>query len=533
MVKLNKKLLVDSVFLIILGMATSLSLPPYNYFVINFFTYSLFFIFILKKLNSQKLKKYFFFYGWLFGFGYFVTNLYWISISLTFDQGFKFLIPITIFLIPAFLAIFYGMFTYLFMIIKPNNIVNSLLIFSLIFSIFEFVRGSILTGFPWNLIAYSFLNQLEIISITSLIGTYGFNLFCISLFCSPALLILRGSYKEVIVFILFLVILISFYFYGNFYKKKFYLSNNIKLEYTIRVVGSNISLDRFYKDINPVQVIKELINISDPNLEEKIIFIWPEGIIPGIFQNELIEYKKLFKDKFNTNHLLAIGINSQDATDDSLDYFNTLSVYDNELNLLSSYNKIKLVPFGEFLPFEKFFSRIGLKTVTNNYQSYTKGKIRNIIEIRKENFSLRILPLVCYEIIYSGKIFKKTDFDLIINISEDGWFGKSIGPEQHFAHSIFRSIESGKYIVRAANNGTSAIINPIGKIEKSLNLNKNGYLDFNKRKLIQPTVFSKYGNKIFGFLILLYIFLIFSTSFVFSFNRITTVFKNKIRKAKK
>ncbi len=516
-----------------LGMATSLSLPPFNYFLVNFFTFSLFFIFIIKKLKSQKLKKSFFFYGWLFGFGYFVTNLYWISISLTFDQGFKFLIPITIFLIPAFLAIFYGMVTLSFMVVKPKSIVNSFLIFSLIFAIFEFVRGSILTGFPWNLIVYSFLNQLELISITSVIGTYGFNLFCISLFCSPALLILRRSYQEVIVFIFFLIILILFYFFGSYYKNKFYSLDNIKFDYTIRAVGSNIGLDRFYKDIDSSKVIEELIKISNPNLEEKTIFVWPEGIIPGISQNELIEYKDLFKNKFNNNHILAIGINSQDTIDDSTKYFNSFSVYDNELKLLSSYNKIKLVPFGEFLPFENFLSIIGLKTITNNYQSYTKGKLRNIIEIKKENFSLRILPLVCYEIIYSGKIFKKTDFDLIINISEDGWFGKSIGPKQHFAHSIFRSVESGKYIVRAANNGISAIINPIGEIEKSLNLNEIGYLDFNQIKSIQPTVFSKFGNKVFVLLILLYIFLIFSTSFIFSFNSTITVFKNKLRKAKK
>ena len=222
-----------------------------------------------------------------------------------------------------------------------------------------------------------------------------------------------------------------------------------------------------------------------------------------------------------------MGINSQSVANGYIKYFNTFSVFDNDLNLLSSYNKINLVPFGEFLPFENFLSKIGLKVITNNYQSYTKGDQRNIIEITKDNFLLRILPLICYEIIYSGKIFKENNFDLIINISEDGWFGNSIGPKQHFAHSIFRSIESGKYIVRSANNGTSAIINPIGEIEKSLNLNDNGYIDFHERKIIQPTVFSKFGNKIFGLMILLYIFLIISITFIFSLNRTTTGFKNK------
>jgi apolipoprotein N-acyltransferase len=109
---LIKKNYIEIVFLITLGAASSLSLPPYNYLIINFFTFSAFFIFLFKKSKITQSKKYFFFYGWLFGFGYFLSSLYWISISLTFDQNFKFLIPITIILIPSFLGIFYGLVTF-------------------------------------------------------------------------------------------------------------------------------------------------------------------------------------------------------------------------------------------------------------------------------------------------------------------------------------------------------------------------------------------------------------------------------------
>ena len=125
--------------------------------------------------------------------------------------------------------------------------------------------------------------------------------------------------------------------------------------------------------------------------------------------------------------------------------------------------------------------------------------------------------MICYEVIYSGKIFKNPSFDLIINISEDGWFGESIGPKQHFTHSIFRAIESGKYLIRSANNGIAAIVNPLGIVEQSVEYGKSGYIDFKKVQKIQSTLFSKYGNKIFITLILFYIFII------FSFNR----FKNE------
>jgi apolipoprotein N-acyltransferase len=99
---------------------------------------------------------------------------------------------------------------------------------------------------------------------------------------------------------------------------------------------------------------------------------------------------------------------------------------------------------------------------------------------------------------------------LIVNISEDGWFGKSIGPKQHHNHSIFRAVESGKYVVRSSNNGIASIINPLGIIEQSVNFGQSGYIDLKEINTIQPTIFSIYGNKIFGLLILLYILLIFS-----------------------
>ena len=512
-----KKNYIEIVFLITLGVASSLSLPPYNYLIINFFTFSSFFIFLIKKSKTTKSRKHFFFYGWLFGFGYFLSSLYWISISLTFDQNFKFLIPITIILIPSFLGIFYGLVTFCFIISKPRKIVSSFLIFSLLFGVFEFIRGSILTGFPWNLIAYSFVNHLEILSITSIIGTYGFNLFCISLFTSPAIFILRETKKDIGVCVIFLFLPFLFYLYGSSYKETFNSSDNVSYDYKVRAIGSNISLDRYYSNIDPVSVINDLINISEPERDEKTIFVWPEGILPDISQEELVEFKGSFENTFSKNHLLFVGINNHKTNKEEISYFNSLTIYDHNLEVLNFYNKINLVPFGEFLPFENILKKFGLSVITNNYQSFSKGKDRKILEIKRDDFLLKILPLICYEIIYSGKIFKNPNFDLIVNISEDGWFGKSIGPKQHFAHSILRSVESGKYLLRSANNGIAAIINPLGVIEQKVEFGKSGYVDFKEAKKIKPTLFSKHGNKIFIILILLYIFII------FSFNR----FKNE------
>ena len=511
---MKKKIFTEIIFLAFLGIFTSLSLTPFNFFIINFFTFSLFYLFLNNKLKQNKNKKLFFLYGWTFGFGYFVTNLYWISISLTFDENFKFLIPFTIIFIPSFLALFYGLISYFFIVLKPKNVISSFFIFTLIFGIIEFLRGLVLTGFPWNLIVYSFSDQLEFLSITSIIGTYGLNLFCISLFTSPAIIFLNKSKKSFSVLIFFVITSISFSIYGFSQKDSFYKAENKSYDYKFRIIGSNISLDRFYSNVNPASIIKDLIELSSPNSNEKTIFIWPEGILPDTSQEKLKEYSLLFDQNFNENHLFIVGTNSEFLNNGSVNYFNSLSIYDNELNIIDYYNKINLVPFGEFLPFENILKFIGLKPLTNNYQSFSKGKKREIIEIKNHNLTLKVLPLICYEIIYSGRLFKNSNFDFIINISEDGWFGKSIGPRQHFEHSIFRAVESGKYILRSSNNGITAIINPLGVVEQSVDFGESGYVDLIEMRKIQPTIFSKYGNKIFGLLTLLYILLI------FSFNRI-------------
>ena len=497
-------------YLIFLGIFSAFSLPPYNYYIINFLTFTLFFIFIFKERSTTKDNFFFFKYGWFFGFGYFLSNLYWIYIPLTFDEKFEFLIPIAIIIIPSFLAIFYGLITYFFSIFYSKKVAVSILIFSVLFGIIEILRGSILTGFPWNFVAFSFSKNLYFIQIISIIGTYSFNLLCISIFTSPALLILKNSQKEIILFLFFVLISISIITFGNVKNKNFESLTKTKNNYKIRIVSPNIVIDRFYSLNDEAKIINDLISLSQPDQNENTIFIWPEGVITDTYLNDIKKYEKLFVNNFSEKHLIIFGINS---FKNNL-YFNSLGVFDNHLNLIDSYDKINLVPFGEFLPFEKTLNKLGLRVITNNFGSFTKGEQRKSIGISSNDFKFKILPLICYEIIYSGKLFTSQKFDYIVNVSEDGWFGQSIGREQHFSHSIFRSIESGKYILRSANNGISAIINPIGKVEKYVKLETRGYIDFIETKTLKKTIFSQYGNKIFIFLILLYIFLI------FSFNRI-------------
>ena len=511
---MKKKLLLNCIYLISLGALSSLSLPPYNFFWINFLTFSSFFLILFKNLGKEQNQKIYFFYGWLFGFGYFVSSLYWISISLSFDNNFKFLIPIATILIPSFLALFYGLISLFFLLMNSKKILSSLFLFSLLFGFFEYIRGIILTGFPWNLIVYSLSEKTYLISIVSIIGSYSLNLIVITLFTLPSIFFLKISKKNIFVGLMLFSLVFVFFIFGKSYRENFLKQELIQNPVIIRSINSNIGIEKFYGDYPAETVIKDLIKISDPNKDKKIFFLWPEGIIPNTSNDELYLFKDLFVNNFNENHIIGLGINNEEIKEGEKTYYNSFSIYNNDLNLIQYYNKLNLVPFGEFLPLENITKKIGFKSLTNNYQSYSHGESREVIQINMDSFSFKFIPLICYEIIYSGSITKTNEFDFILNISEDGWFGKSIGPKQHFTHSIFRSIETGKYIIRSANNGITAIINPIGIVEKKLSNGENGYIDFEDRRNIESTIFSMFGNKIFGFVILLYIFLI------ISFNRI-------------
>ena len=480
-----------------LGILSSLSLPPYNYFFLNFLVFP-FLLFILLNTNIR-IKL--FLIGWNFGFGYFLSNLYWITNSLTFDDKFKIIIPFALILVPSFLALFYGLITFLTSFFELKNKISSIFIFSILFGSVELLRGYILGGFPWNLTVFSLTNHLYSIQILSFIGTYSLNLLSITVFLIPSIIFfqLKNAFKTIIILSGLILILINIG-YGKYTLDQFRKKNYDDLDFVIRIVSPNIPIERFLKNQDTKKNIYSLINLSNPEKSKKTVFIFPEGVVNDIYLNDLKLFKEIFEENYEYNHKIIFGINNY--IDGKI--YNSLITIDNKADQLFVYNKNKLVPFGEFLPLENFFKKLGLKKITQGYQSFSPDSKREIFRLNQLTF----LPLICYEIIYSGKLnYNKQNYDFILNISEDGWFGKSAGLEQHLSHSIFRSIEEGKNVIRSTNNGISAFINPKGQIIKKIT--KKGYIENRSFKHVDKTYFASYGNKIFFYFLLFYITLIF------------------------
>ena len=511
---LNNKFFVIFLAPFIVGVVTIFGFSPYNLTFINFFTFSilLFLIFVVKKrtfsiYRKKKSNRYFFYLGISFGFGFFLFGNYWISISLTHDEIFKNLIPFTLILIPLFLSLFFGLAILVVGRFSKKNI-YFVLLFSLVFSIFEYLRGNLLTGFPWNLISYTWSWSIESIQILSLIGSYSLSLISITFFCTPFLFFQNRIIRKNIIFsLVFLLIFIINYLYGSY---KISNSNyNFDNSINVKIISPNFSL-KDYSNNSEFDQLKRLIKISDPEKDKTTLFIWPEGIFYESYLENVVLYKDLFIEKFSENHLIALGINNFVNSDDSNNkkYFNSLVILNHKVEILSVYNKLNLVPFGEFLPFEKTLSKIGLKKITPGYSSFSSGDVRKIINLNNKFNGKSILPLICYEIIYPGKIKKKNQYpDLVINISEDAWFGDSIGPYQHFAKAIYRSVEEGVFIARSANKGVSGFIDPNGRSLKVLDRSESGNIEYKMPQFPGSTLYSNYGNKIFFLIIFLYIFL--------------------------
>ncbi|MFL2890110.1 MAG: apolipoprotein N-acyltransferase [Pelagibacteraceae bacterium] len=493
---LNSRTTIVFIIPFVLGMLSVLSFEPFNLTFVNFIILPFLFLtisYVNKKSKSTYRKRpyyrNFFYVGYLFGIGFFLSGTFWISYSLTFDENFKFLIPFALILFPILLGLFFGFGTLAIgPFIKSNN--SSIFMFCISFSVLDYFRSKILTGFPWNLWAYSWSWWPEVIQILGTIGLFAFNLLTLTVFCFPLLILLNKDKNKLMSLFIIGILFFSNYLYGSFkinQDKQKYSVNALNAQdlINLKIISPNFDL-KYNLELTEIEKkIKQLIKYSEPQVKKNTLFIWPEGVFVGSNYKDLQKYKSLFKKSFSNNHIIVFGINTLSTT--SGEFFNSLIAVNNDFEIIYRYDKEKLVPFGEFLPLENMFKKLGVKKITEGYGSFTSGSSNEYLTINKFN----IMPLICYEIIFTEFIQKiQKDVNLIINISEDAWFGGSIGPHQHFAKAIFRAVESNKILARSANKGISAFINNNGQVIKRLEPNEKGNIE-----LDIPLFNNSSGNK--------------------------------------
>lgn len=497
------------------GSFMALSFAPFYIFIAPIISLSVFYLLLEKKRSN---KKQIFFLGFAFGYGHFLFTIYWISISLLVDAAsFAWLIPFALTIIPGILAAYFGLlalgYTYLTKRFNFKETYLKIIIFALCFFIIEFLRSNLFSGFPWMLLGYVWMFNLKFAQIGSIFGIYGLSIFAVLCSLIPVIFYKKtASFSDKIFTIILALFLIGNFLFGQFYidDKKITKHDDIR----IRLVQANVAQElkwngeeRFRNFIKHIA----MTNSQDPAGLKAVI--WSESSIPYVLNQspQLLQYIEAAVPENGV--VISGGLRiKEDNKPEEIDIYNSVFVL-NKTGINTYYDKHHLVPFGEYVPLHQFLSFLFLDKIvdeiTGGGKGFSEGKAAQTLTLEDFSFS----PLVCYEVIFSDKVIDKNNLpDVFINLTNDAWFGNSSGPFQHFDMARMRAIEYGIPLIRVANNGITAFVDPFGRIIKSLPRNQMAVADITLIKNQNSTIYTAFGNLPTAFLIaILFLILLIKT----------------------
>ncbi len=476
---LNKfKIRNELLILFLSGILAGFSLSSIYLIPLLIFSYCYF----LKKIEKTKTIKNALFNGLIFGTGYFFGCLHWIVFPFLIYEKHFILAPFVLIIFPILMSIFYGVSaTLIYLTVRINQDLRFLKIslISIILLSSEWVRSFLFGGLPLSLTAHIWSFQHQFISIASYVGVFGLSYLTIYW-----LVLISNFYKKKK---WFFHIIIIFPFFLYFLPTSNYDNQKNRESYLVRIIQPNILQKEKWDRSLYQKNFEKLINLTKKNISnEKTIVVWPEVALT-LFLNEEKELLEYLKDVLPPNIILVTGSLRRQFSDSGYEVYNSFFVLSDDG--IEYYDKVKLVPFGEFIPFKNILDFL---KVTPGSTDFSSGSKENNIKINFNSKSVFIEPSICFESIFQTFSFNKTN--LFINITNDAWFGKTTGPSQHLAATVFRSIEKGVPLIRSANSGISVIINKDGKILKSQGLNSTGYLESNIKLGNNKTFFMKLGN---------------------------------------
>lgn len=466
-------------------------------------------------IDSAKSSKSAALSGWWFGFGFFFFGLFWIGEAFLVEADkFAWLLPFAVTLLPAGLALFWAAAAGASRRIWPHGLAR-VLVLAIALSIAEWLRGNILTGLPWNILGYALTYPDALMQSAGLFGIYGLTLLAVSIFSGP-LVILADSgsaataRKQIKAVGLAVVPLLAMWAYGAWQlNKTLTYVDGVK----IRIVQPSVPQSEKWKPEFQRRIFDDHISLSKTapdgkadNLEGVTHLIWPEAAMPFL-PLETPQALKAIADLLPKGTLLITGAlrratatgKSTGTTAQSVDAFNSIIVFDSDGQPAAVYDKIHLVPFGEYLPMEAVLNLVGLGSLTFGRGAFTPGASpRSALKIVGLPSAL---GLVCYEALFPSEIASHLGpAGVIINVTNDGWFGNSTGPRQHFHQTRVRAVEQGIPILRSANNGISGVINPFGRVQASLGMNERGTIDSPLPVTVSPPPYARFGETIFTLL---------------------------------
>ncbi len=438
--------------------------------------------------------------GWCFGFGYFLAGLYWVGYAFLVDaKTFGWLLPVAVAGLPAYLALYTGLGLAAARLIWVRGATRVLALAAMLTGA-EWLRGHLLSGFPWNAFGYALTEPLALAQSVSLTGIWGLTFLCVAICASPAVLAddpadTPHPWRPMLAGALILGALASYGAVRLWQHPTAYVTG-VKL----RIMQPNLQQDDKFNYAAKQQVMDRYLRLSDratgPNssgVHDATVLIWPESAFPFFLTREpdaLAQIAGLLKP--STELITGAVRAAPNASAANPRAYNSVYVIDPEGLIRGIYDKVHLVPFGEYLPFQRVLERLGLRQLTKQLGGFQPGDRRRTMDVPG---APKMLPLVCYEAIFPGAAVPRGERPgWLVNVTNDGWFGISSGPYQHFQQARVLAIAEGLPLVRAANTGISAVVDPLGRIVGSLPLGAEGVLDSGLPAAIETTSYVRFGD---------------------------------------
>jgi apolipoprotein N-acyltransferase len=447
--------------------------------------------------------------GFWFGFGYHLAGLWWLGAAfLVNGDEFAWALPLGILVFPAGLALFFALaFTiaHLFWSDGPRRILT----FAFALSGSEWLRGHVLTGFPWNLPGMALGSNLVLAQAASLIGAYGLTFLAVVIFASPATLATEPTLRARWTAPIFaLVLLVGLAAFGAW--RLAAGPPGMVPGARLRIMQPNLAPDQKFIPANREEIVSRYLALSDKatspernGIADITHLFWPESAFPFILTREPEMLARIAQALGDKTTLITGAIRAQEPLPGELNarFFNSIYVIGKDGTILSSDDKVHLVPFGEYLPLQEWLDQIHLRQFVRVPGGFTPGVERRTLEIPGLPGAA---PLICYEAIFPAEVLPRDGHAVgfLVNVTNDAWFGLTSGPYQHLAQARLRTIEEGLPLVRAANSGISAVIDPFGRVVASLPLGLQGVLDAELPRAIAPPLYARLGDVPFWALML-------------------------------
>ena len=467
---------------LVAGALSSLSQPPFGLFAINFLTLPVL-LWLVDGASGDPDRGFpgrrfpSFWVGWSFGLGYFVASLWWTGAALLVEADeFAWALPLAILGLPAYLAIYYGIATFVARLIWTDGLTR-LFAFAAAFGLGEWLRATMLTGFPWNAIGHAMTPFPVMMQSLAVTGSHAMNTLAVLVFAAPALMVTgRGGRAAGGIALALAAAHIG---YGA-YRLREAPGKAPDDARVVRIVQPMIDQAAKIDDRERSRIFEDHLRLTAEKPKDGArrpdYVIWPETSIPFILTQNPDALVRI-ADVLEDGQILIAGAvrTENDGSGTPTRYYNSAYMIDSQGQIIGASDKVHLVPFGEYLPFEGLWTRLGINAIAAFPGGYSAAPRYQHLTAPD---GTKFLPLICYEVIFPTESREQAHAaDAIVNLTNDGWFGHTPGPWQHFHQARLHAVETGLPVIRNSNSGISAVIDPYGRVATGLDFGAVGVID--------------------------------------------------------